>query len=190
MAIHRSITPAVVALAGRRIDAQDADTPRFPLTEEMYVARKILRRFRQERVERLICAAACGADILALEAAEKLAIPATIVLPFAAHIFRNTSVTDRGGNWGERFDHLVATARARNDLVELGLNADDENAFIATNERIVRMAKTLKFHRQLAFVIWEGRSRGEDDSTAEFLCIALSSGFEKKTVLTNRRSRY
>jgi hypothetical protein len=183
-----SLKPAVAALAGRRIDALDADDTRFPLTNTGYVARKLRYRFRQEHVERLVCSAACGADILALEAAEELAIPATIVLPFAPHIFREISVTDRLGDWGERFDRLVAAARGRGDLVDLGFAANNKNAFTETNDRIVQTAQVLEFKRKLAFVVWEGRSRGESDSTAEFLCIALSFGFEKRSVLTKRRN--
>ncbi len=182
------LTPAVAALAGRRIDAQDADASRFPLIEAEYVLHKIIRRFRQERVERLVCSAACGADILALEAAKELAIPATIVLPFDPDRFRNISVIDRPGNWGERYDLLVTEAHSRDDLIELGLATDDENAFSEANSRIIHSALRSRFQRKLAFVVWEGKSRGADDSTADFLNNALSQGFEKKSVLTKRRN--
>lgn len=181
------LAPAVAALAGRRIDAQDTGDSRFPLTAAEHVFHNLIRRFRQERVERLVCSAACGADILALEAAKELAIPATVVLPFAPDIFRNISVTDRPGDWGERYDLLVKAARDRNDLIELGFDAVDENAFSKTNSWIIQSALTSRFLRKLAFVVWEGRSRGGDDSTADFLNNALSQGFEKKSVLTKRR---
>ena len=181
------VTPAIAALAGRRIDSQDTDISRFPLTEAEHVFHKLIRRFRLEHVEHLICSAACGADILALEAAKKLAIPATIVLPFVPDIFRNISVTDRPGNWGERYDLLVKVAHDRDALIELGFDADDENAFSKTNSRIIHLAINSRFRRKLAFVVWEGKSRGGDDSTADFLNNALSQGFEKKTVLTKWR---
>jgi hypothetical protein len=183
--VERScVTPAIAALAGRRIDAQDANNSRFPLAEAEHVLHKLLRRFRQERIERIVCSAACGADILALEAAKELAIPAKIVLPFHPDIFRNISVTDRPGDWEERYDRLVRAARDRDDLIELGLDAGDEKAFTATNHRIIQEALNSEFQRKLAFVVWEGRSHGGDDSTAEFLSIALSHGFEKISVLT------
>lgn len=180
-----SLAPAVVALAGRRIDAPDANESRFPAAAAEHVERKLLRHFRQERVKRLICSAACGADILALEVAEKLAIPATLVIPFASSTFREISVTDRPGNWGNRFDHLVAKARARGELIELGLDAADDNVFNIANDRILRLASITGLHRKLAFVVWEGQSRGRTDTTADFLNKALSCGFEKRTVLTN-----
>lgn len=179
--------PVIAALAGRRIDEPDAIVTRFPPSEVKYVAHKLLRRFRQERVDKLVCSAACGADILALEAAEKLAIPATIVLPFVSDIFREVSVTDRPGDWGERFDHLVTAARRRGDLVVLGLDIDNEKAFSKTNDQIIQIASATSAYRHLAFVVWEGKPRGKNDSTAEFLGKALSLGFEKRAVLTMRR---
>lgn len=187
--MHKSrvVAPAVAALAGRRIDAQDADSLRFPLEEAEHVAKKLHRHFRQEHVKLLICSAACGADILALEVAEKLAIPAIIVLPVAPPLFRKISVTDRPGNWGERFDRLLAEARDRSGLVELGLNASDEHIFSVTNQWIIQTALESGFHRKLAFVVWEGRSRGGDDSTAQFLNLARNHGFEKRSILTKRR---
>lgn len=189
MAVRSSVTPAVAALAGRRIDAQDADDSRFPLSETGHVAHKLLRRFRQERVEHLVCSAACGADILALEVAEKLAIRATLVLPFAPCVFKDISVSDRPGNWGERFDRLVAAARGRGDIVELGLEAGDENAFAAANDQIILIASTSGSYRRLAFVVWEGRSHGRSDATADFLSKALSCGFEERHVLTKESER-
>jgi hypothetical protein len=183
------VEPAVAALAGRRIDPLEADELRFPLAEADHVFHKLLRRFRQEHIERLVCSAACGADILAIEAAEQLRIPLTVVLPFAPSTFRKTSVTDRPGNWGKRFDKLIETVHRRGALVELGLRVDDENSFSETNSQIIHSALSSEYHRKIAFVIWDGRSRKGDDSTAEFLKMALSMGFEKRSVLTKRRGQ-
>lgn len=186
---RNSMPPAIAALAGRRIDSQEADDVRFPLAEEEHVLHKLLRRFRQEHVVRLVCSAACGADILALEAANELAIPATVILPFAPNIFRKISVTDRPGDWGERFDRLMKAALDRDDLIQLGFDPSHKHAFSATNHRIIETVLGSEIPRRLAFAVWEGRSRGEDDSTAEFLKMALSQGYEKRTVLTKRRGQ-
>lgn len=182
--------PSVAALAGRRVDPKGAKNPHFPPDETKYVARKLLRHFRKEHIKRLVCSAACGADILALEAAEELDIPATVILPFAPQTFREISVTDRPGNWGDRFDRLITAAHNRNDLLNLGYNASlDSAAFTATNRRIIHEALALGIRRKFAFVVWEGQSWGAGDSTAEFLEMALSQGFKRKTVFTKRRGR-
>ncbi len=187
MTANGHVPPAVAALAGRRIDMQHAGHVRFPLAEDDKVFEKIIRRFRKEQVKHLVCSAACGADILALEVANKISIPATIILPFAPHIFREISVTDRPGNWGERFDRILGASHGRNDIIVLGLGTDDEHAFSKTNSQIIHSTLISRYHRKLAFVVWEGKSRGKDDSTAEFINMALSKGLEKMSVLTTRR---
>src|SRR5689334_16384562 len=107
---------AIIALAGRRIDTPDTDPPRFPLGGVPLVRRRLAELFRVERATALVCSAACGADLVALEEAERLGIRRRIVLPFPPERFRETSVVDRPGDWGSAFDRLVAAARAAGDL--------------------------------------------------------------------------
>src|SRR5437879_1306075 len=101
---------AVIALGGRRIDAPDADPPRFPLKNVPIVRRRLAALLSAEHAEALVCSAACGADLIALEEAERLGLHRRIVLPFQPKRFRETSVTDRPGDWGSVFDRLVAAA--------------------------------------------------------------------------------
>src|SRR5947209_320182 len=95
----------VIALAGRRIDAPNAETPRFPLENREKVGNRIRDFLAEHGATALVCSAACGADLLALEAAEELGLRRRILLPFAPDRFRATSVTDRPGEWGPLFDH-------------------------------------------------------------------------------------
>src|SRR5438552_4042532 len=93
----------IVALAGRRIDAEGAPA-RFPLDQAPRVRERLDALLLELRPAALVCSAACGADLLALEAAAALNIPARIVLPFEPGRFRTSSVVDRPGDWGPRFD--------------------------------------------------------------------------------------
>jgi hypothetical protein len=178
---------SVAALAGRRVDSENAEYQRFPESECVHVAKKLLNRFYKEKVKHLVCSAACGADILALEAAEKACIPTTIVLPFDHVLFRKLSVSDRPGDWGQRYDQLIKKALNTGNLIELECD-NDPSAFLIANKTIIKTAKSLKSLKKLAFVVWEGKSRGESDYTADFLRLAKENGFEKKSVLTLRRS--
>ena len=108
-----------IALAGRRIDAPDAETPRFPLANVPLVRDRLRAFFVERGAGTLVCSAACGADLVALEAAESLGMRRRIVLPFDPARFRQTSVTDRPGDWGPTYDRLVETARREGDLVVL-----------------------------------------------------------------------
>ncbi len=134
---------AVIALAGRRIDGPDTDPPRFPLDHVPLVRRRIADLLSEEHTEALVCSAACGADLIALEEAERLGLRRRIVLPFPPNRFRETSVTDRPGNWGPLFDRLVAAAESDGDLVTLSSTGDDDAAYAAANEVIIKEAEAL-----------------------------------------------
>src|SRR5436190_1721100 len=98
----------VIALAGRRVDAADAIQQRFPAENAERVKQQITDFLRTHQACALVCAAACGADILALEAAGELGLRRRVVLPFDRATFRASSVIDRGGDWSERYDRIIA----------------------------------------------------------------------------------
>jgi hypothetical protein len=80
------------------------------------VRQRLVDMLAAERAAVLVCSAACGADLVALEAAERLGLRRRIVLPFAAERFRTTSVTDRPGDWGPLFDRMIAAAGAAGEM--------------------------------------------------------------------------
>jgi len=181
--MHERSFMKAAALAGRRADAE-SDTPsRFPARNVDLVANRISSLFRRESVDRLVCAAACGADLVALEVAKNMNIPALIVLPFSRATFRRVSVIDRPGNWGEIYDQLVDAAIRRDDLITLDLAEDDETAFTVGNARIISEARRAAKAR-LAIAVWEGSPRGEGDATAELLTAGSQQGFLTASVST------
>ncbi|WP_184504180.1 hypothetical protein [Sphingomonas endophytica] len=171
------------ALAGRRADLEGDTPPRFPARNVDLVKERISALFRRESIDRLVCAAACGADLVALDVAENMGIPALIVLPFSRATFRRVSVIDRPGNWGGLYDRLVDAAARRADLITLGLAEDDETAFTVGNARIISEARRAAEQR-LAVAVWEGSSRGEGDATAELLTAGQQQGFQTASVST------
>jgi hypothetical protein len=184
-------TTTIVALAGRRIDSPGVEEPRFPLKNVDEVRRRIADALVNLPAVRLVCSGACGADLVALEAAAQLGLHRRIVLPFAPARFRETSVVDRPGEWGPVFDRQIAAAAATGDLVVLGLEGDDDQAYAATNEAIIREAKALAgtpgragAHRLIAMLVWEGTKRQGSDATAGFGDLAKKSGFEERSIPT------
>jgi hypothetical protein len=187
----------VVALAGRRIDASDAQRPRFPLANVDAVGERLRTLLARLKPSAIVCSAACGADLLALDAARKLEIRRRIVLPFDATRFRATSVVDRPGDWGALFDSLYEEARSRNELVILSHEGGgDQDAYAATNDRIIAEALALLKEQvgrrgaessndgPTAAVVWEGGSWGEGDLTAEFAALARKKGMRVVEVET------
>jgi hypothetical protein len=182
---------AVIALAGRRIDGPGTDPPRFPLDHVPLVRRRIADLLSAEHTEALVCSAACGADLIALEEAERLGLRRRIVLPFPPNRFRETSVTDRPGNWGPVFDRLVAAAESAGDLVALSSTGDDDAAYAAANEVIIKEAQALAGStldgtrlRLVAVIVGEGSARAGTDASGGLLTLAKNAGFEERSVLT------
>jgi hypothetical protein len=184
---------SIVALAGRRIDAPGTDPPRFPLKNVPMVRERIVGFLASEHAEATVCSAACGADLIALQEAERLGLRRRIVLPFAPKRFRETSVTDRPGDWGAVFDRLVAEAEATGDLVILAdMKGDDDAAYAAANKAIIDEAEALAkdapagiSHRRVSLIIWEGAARAGTDASGGLQTLAAQAGFEQHFLLTS-----
>jgi len=183
---------AVITLAGRRVDAEGTNPPRFPLANVPMVRQRLNELLRAEHTVAIVCSAACGADLIALVEAERLGIRGRIVLPFPPARFRETSVIDRPGDWATAFDRLVANAQATGDLVVIdGTVGDDDAAYAAANGAIVREAQQLAredaggdVRRLIAAIVWEGAARSGTDATEGFRALAAEAGFEERFVLT------
>lgn len=157
----------VVVSAGRRVDAPDADAPRFPAANVDAVRQKILDFFNKHSPSALVSSAACGADLLALEVAGKKHVTRYVLLGAEPAVFRKESVTDRPGNWGAKFDQVMKSAKVE----VLKLPAGQEG-YLQTNLDLLNRAQALA--KQLgtsveALVIWNEEARGADDVTAHFL---------------------
>jgi hypothetical protein len=196
----------IVAFAGRRIDAPDATTPRFPLTQVAVVRDQIERLFSQEQVTSLLCSGACGADLIALRVAQDLGIDYRIVLPFAPEEFRVTSVLDRPNtkecNWGALFDQVIDTAKGKGDLVVIATGDDRQAGYQAVNyaildeaqqfarNRMIQSAKesSQELHKIQAVIAWDGHPRGPRDLTRHFAEEARSRGLVVKEIFTLQKS--
>jgi hypothetical protein len=182
---------SVVALAGRRIDGATTQPPRFPLDQVHEVSRRLDDALRKVQAVALVCSAACGADLVALEQAEQLGMQRRIVLPFAKDKFRQTSVIDRPGDWGPAYDRQIAAAEAAGSLVVLDFDGNDDAAYEAANKVILREALALARsapggtqNRLIAMLVWEGNARPEGDATASFGALAAKAGFEEQSIPT------
>jgi hypothetical protein len=180
----------ILALAGRRVDPTDPSPSRFPSHNIARVKEELHQLLRRLHPKAIVCSAAAGADLLALEVAGDLNIRRLIVLPFAAERFRRTSVTDRPGPWGPLFDKILSTVADRGDLLVLsGTNDDDESYAVAT-DRLLEEAEQLSGQAGnrmtcAAAVVWDGAPRPGHDLTAQFDRSARARGwpvYEVKTL--------
>jgi hypothetical protein len=165
----------ILVYAGRRIDSEDSGDRRFPLASVPRVADGIERTLRALRPDCVVGSAACGADLLVLEAAERLGIRRRVILPFDRTRFRESSVVDRPGEWGPRFDAVIGKVTANGDLVELRFDPKDPSAYDQVNAQIFLDAESIARERRQpcrALVLWNGSTRGIGDVTEAFLAEA------------------
>jgi hypothetical protein len=175
----------VAALAGRRIDAADAAQSRFPENRIAAVRSALRELFIEEKISLLVCAAASGADLLALEAAQALGIRCRIVLPFDPERFRSTSVVDTSQLWAKIYDPAISKARADGDLLVLNHVGPDEQAYRRTTSVIISEAKLAALpSAAIAILVWDGLPRGSHDFAEQFRQLARAQGLEERVVLT------
>jgi hypothetical protein len=175
---------AVAALAGRRIDAPNAKEPRFPLENVPGVRLAISELLEKERVAFLICSAACGADLLALDVAIEAGVDCRVILPFDMEHFRQTSVIDRPGDWQKLFDPIVAALERNGGLVVLDGDPNVDSSYRRANEVIIEEALAASDTPPRAILVWEGRPRDEGDVTAQFQKLAAAAGMPERTIPT------
>jgi hypothetical protein len=119
----------------------------------------------------LVCSAACGADLLALEVAGEIRIRSRIILPLRPELFRETSVVDRPGDWGPLFDRVTNEVKAKHDLVNLNRQLDTDASYLHANQVILDEAMSLAAASgdgTLAVLVWDGIARAENDITNSF----------------------
>lgn len=185
----------IVALAGRRIDAPDAETPRFPLANAPIVRERIRELLIALGANALVCSAAAGADLLALEAAASLGLRRRVVLPYGREQFLDDSVRDRPGDWEWSFNRAYSDARGQSDLRALRLTGTPHESYVRATRAILDDAQELaaaepRGGRQsgagqvTAVIVWDGAPRGPDDLTAAFAEEARRRGIPVREVLT------
>ncbi len=103
--------PRVALFTGHMIDQPDRPSPRFPLELETEVYQAIRDRLQKLDARLGYASAACGADILFLEAILELGGEAHVVLPYEREQFIKESVDIiPGSNWVKRFHRVLEQA--------------------------------------------------------------------------------
>ncbi len=176
----------IFALAGRRIDLPDAGAARFPLRNVDLVRCRLRSLFAPHREATLVCSAACGADLLALETAGALGWRRLVILPFDRDRFRETSVTDRPGDWGALYDRILDEVMQAGGL-RIGWSAAGEQAYERAAGLILDEAARLAAgcgETPTAVVVWDGREHPPADGSKRFADAAEARGMKVLQVST------
>jgi class 3 adenylate cyclase/tetratricopeptide (TPR) repeat protein len=117
--------PSVVVFTGHMIDAANRENGRF--TPDMVIP---VKKAIVDAIERLgtdfgYCSAACGADILFIEAMLESDREVHIILPFKQDDFLETSVSFAGESWVQRFNNVLSRVESIHYATEEGYLNDD-----------------------------------------------------------------
>jgi class 3 adenylate cyclase len=102
--------PRVIAFSGHMIDRPGRTPPRFPLRLEAKVTTAIREKLTGLGPAVGYAQAACGSDILFLEAMQAAGMQTTVVLPFAKADFMDSSISFAGAGWVDRFERVLQRA--------------------------------------------------------------------------------
>lgn len=115
----------VTAFAGHMIDAANRASPRFPSSLVPAVRAALRNELARMHEPVVYTSAACGADLLFIDAALERGAEVNIVLPFDRDDFVRTSVAVGGDGWVQRFDAALARASRVIMATEEGYLGDD-----------------------------------------------------------------
>jgi class 3 adenylate cyclase len=104
-------SPNVIIFSGHMIDTPDRARPRFPPNLVSAVADEIRDRLRRNNAQIGVCSAACGSDLLFIEAMLERGAEIHVVLPWRREEFLRTSVAISGDPyWQKKFVQLLDRA--------------------------------------------------------------------------------
>lgn len=117
--------PTVVVCSGHMLDHLDRPTPRFPAHLVPAVRRALERELTALNASIGFSGAACGTDLLFLEAMHRRETHTTVVLPLAPEDYRRTSVAFAGPEWLERFRTALKLADSLRFVTSEKYQGDD-----------------------------------------------------------------
>jgi class 3 adenylate cyclase/tetratricopeptide (TPR) repeat protein len=177
--------PRVVVFSGHMIDQPGRLTPRFP----NYLASRVYQKIADtlERLDARIgfSSAACGSDILFLEAMLKRGGEINVILPHLKEEFIKTSVTlIPGADWGPRFEAVLEQAT---QVIIASENRTSGNAMVYEYANLlldglaILRAKMLDTEL-IPLVVWDGGVGDGPGGTSSLVQHWRSSGLEPEII--------
>lgn len=168
--------PAVGVFAGHMIDRPGRPSPRFRPEDEEAAGREIRALVDELDLRVGYAAAACGGDLLFLEAMLDRGAEIHVVLPLLPEAFRPECVDFRPG-WGERFDRVLA--RAKEVVVASDRREASQAHYVYAMELMHGLAAMRADQLETSLVgmaLWDGRVGDGPGGTADFVVRCLERG--------------
>jgi len=163
--------PKLVIFSGHMIDAPDRRVPRFPPEKEDAIRQLLETKLESMNAGIGFASAACGSDILFLEAMLARGGAIHVVLPWPAEEFVKTSVDLNGkGTWNKRFEAVLeraASIRVLGQLYMPGSVTGFEYCNLAVNGLARVFARSLDLEIT-PLAVWDGQV-GAPGGTGSFV---------------------
>ena len=163
--------PSVVVFVGHMLDRADRAVPRFPASQEAAVAAQIARHLDETDARIGYCSAACGSDLLFIEAMRSRGAEVHVVLPYSADDFLDASVRYAGARWVARFGQALEMAASVKYLSEESVQGDD--SLFGWMGRMLLGYATLAAQPlgadPVLLAVWDGRASALAGGTADLV---------------------
>src|SRR5258708_26459576 len=168
--------PEVIIFSGHMVDAPGRRAPRFPVQYVDAVAEQIRLTLDSVGAQIGISSAACGSDLLFIEAMLAREADIQVVLPWRKEEFKQTSVLVGGDEWARRFDRALEEATSVTYLSQQGAPSGNLG-YVYCNDcmngmALLRSEKLGSDVRPLA--VWDGRRGDRLAGTSTFLAFFSS----------------
>jgi class 3 adenylate cyclase len=171
---------STILFTGHMVDRPGRALARFPASLENQVALRIAGELETARATDGFASAACGGDILFLEAMLARGGRVHIALPCAAGTFRKDCVDIvPGADWAARFDRLLKAAHSVEILGE-EYASDNAVASECCNRVMVGLAERCaqaKGEEPLVIALWDGKPGDAMGGTHSAVQFCLQNGF-------------
>ncbi len=161
--------PGIITFSGHMIDRADRKVPRFPDFAAGSVKKEIAIVLDELDAGIGYCSAACGADILFIEAMIERGAEVNVYLPFCAEDFLKTSVSYAGIEWEDRFFAILEKTSVKYITEEGSFGNDSLFSFlncVIMGMSIIR-ARLLLTEPELLLVLGSAAKHPKQGSTSE-----------------------
>ena len=176
--------PPVLVFTGHMIDRRDRGSPRFPHELGPAIEGAVRARLSAIAPAAVYGSAACGADLICLEAAAELCCETHVVLPFPPAAFREASVDYAGPSWSARFE----AALARADSITIASDHRARESTATYEYANLMLTGTARLRAQLldtkvvGLAVHDPRSAGAPGGTASMVALWKQQGLAVESV--------
>jgi tetratricopeptide (TPR) repeat protein len=165
----------VILFAGHMIDSPNRLQPRFPKamgSEALKKIEQVLDKLNpSSKCTAIAPGAACGGDILFIEACLRRNMKVEVFLPFPQAIFIQESVSFAGDDWVERFYNIQShpNVTIHLQLDRLGKVPEGENAYERNNRWALYSTLMYGIERVRLVVLWDGKGGDAPGGTGDMV---------------------